>query len=511
MLVTLPFVLLLLDYWPLKRPLKINLITEKIPFFILSILSSVVTSRVQTVISLEKLPPSVRIGNSILSYVCYIAKTVWPQNLAPFYPYTEGKLQGEGIVAAGLALIILSILVLKLRRRHPAIEIGWFWYLGTLVPVIGIVQVGGQTMADRYTYIPSIGLFMMIAWGVTGLAERLRRRQIFLTVSSTAILLAFGIVTSIQLSYWKNSEKLFRRAVDVTRNNYIMHNNLGNVLTMQGKTDEAIQHLTEALRIKPYYTDAHNNMGLALEEQGKSEEAIKHFEKALRIRPQDAKAHNNLGNVLLQQGKNEEAIQHFLEALRADPDYANVHFNLGNALLALGKIDEAIHHYSESLRITPQNAEAYNNLGTLMVSQKKFEEAVRYYNQALQIQPDYAEAHGNLGFALAELGKTEEALQHYKQALSLKPDYAEVYNNMGNAFFKMEKLEEAIMHYNDAVRFRPDYVEAYVNLGNAFLKSGRLKEAIQHYQEALRIRPDFMPASHNLEIALKQTQTKDQT
>jgi tetratricopeptide (TPR) repeat protein len=384
-LVTLPFVLLLLDFWPLGRTgmapnpaggwalagdgwtTVVRLVREKLPLLALAVASSIVTfvihRRGGAVITLGAKPLNLRVANALISYVTYIGKMLWPAHLAVFYPYAQSLPVGW-VAGAFLVLMGISIAVIRAAPRRPYLLVGWLWYLGTLVPVIGLIQVGDQAMADRYTYIPLIGLFIVVAWGVPELLGRwpLRIRRIALPAAAGVVILACAIAARAQAQYWEDSTTLWTHALAVTSRNNIAHNNLGVSLAEQGKLDEAIAHYSEALRIKPDYANAHNNLGAALADRGKPDEAIAHYSEALRIRPDYADAHLNIGVSLAEQGKLDEAIAHFTEALRIKPDSAKAHNDLGVALASQGKLDEAIAHFTEALRIKPDYADAQKNL-----------------------------------------------------------------------------------------------------------------------------------------------------
>ncbi|MCK4786001.1 MAG: tetratricopeptide repeat protein [Desulfobacteraceae bacterium] len=423
MLVTLPFVLLLLDYWPLKRlqfgQLRgdsntqqrlsvLTLIWEKTPLFALTAASSIVTFLVQqsggAVGSFTAYPLNVRIANALVSYVSYIGKMIWPYHLAVLYPHPR---MFPWLLVAGACLLIVFIffLVIVAVKRHPWFAVGWLWYIGTLMPVIGLVQIGSQAMADRYTYIPLIGIFIIIAWGFPELVSRWRYRKIGLSTIVVACLSAIMVTTCLQVRYWRNSITLFEHTLNVTANNYVAHSNLGIALFFQGKRDEAMVHFHKALHINPGFADARTNLGIVLANKGRMTEAISHFSEVLRINPDSYEAHNNLGVALERQGNTAEAVKHYSEALRINPDFDEAHNNLGAALASQGKLDEAIDHYSEALRINPRFAKVHNNLGIALIRKGKLEEAVFHFRDALRIKPDYANAHNNLERALALLRK----------------------------------------------------------------------------------------------------------
>lgn len=390
MLVTLPFVLLLLDYWPLrrfqfghsgdditnsqKRSPVFLLVREKIPFFVLSIVVSIVTLFAQqsgsAIGSLEKFPFTVRIANAFVSYVIYIIKMIWPTHLAAFYPY-HGKLPWWQVAGACVLLVFISYQSIRLAKQKPWFAVGWLWYVGTLIPVIGLVQVGFQAMADRYTYVPLIGLFLIVAWGISELMEGFRHKSLILITIIPLLFSIMMIVTWVQVGYWNNSTTLFKHALNVTKNNYMAHNAFGNALTMEGKVDEAVFHYSEALRIKPFYAKAHYNKGHALATLGRQEEAIDHFKRALQIKYDYAEAHDYLGYVLTRQGKEEEAIDHFRKAIQIKPDYAEAHNYLGHVLAKQGKYKEAIDHFHKALEIEPNYTQALINLKNTLANYEK--------------------------------------------------------------------------------------------------------------------------------------------
>jgi tetratricopeptide (TPR) repeat protein len=427
MLVSLPLVLLMLDYWPMGRLQVVGyrlqglsrLIIEKLPLFALSAASCVVTfiAQKKAVVALDTHPLGVRAANAVVAYAEYLVKMVWPSGLAVHYPFV-GDLAAWRVVCAVLALVGASVLALRIGSKAPDrryLAAGWLWYLVTLVPVIGLVQVGGQSMADRYTYIPLIGIFIVIAWGVPDLAARLSRASMAipaLGVSAAVVVLALSACSSRQAGYWKDSLTLWDHAIRVTQNNASAQNHMGLALDKEGRLDEAVVHYSEALRIKPDFAEGHYNLGLALGKQGRLDEAAAQYSEALRIKPDYALAHNNLGLTLASQGRLDEAVAQYYEALRIEPDCAEAHCNLGMAFGTRGKLREAIGQFSEALRINPNCVEAHNNLGVALSSQGEMDEAVAQYSEALRIKPDHADAHKNLARALYFRGDYIGAWDH---------------------------------------------------------------------------------------------------
>ena len=526
MLVTLPCVLLLLDYWPLGRfrlsqasddilattqaskeqgGRSLRLFLEKIPFFALAAASSVVTFLAQRsggALTVDIYPLKIRIANALVSYVSYMGKMIWPRGLVVFYLHPGKNLPGWHAVGAGLLLVCLSLVVMRAARRHPYLAVGWLWYLGTLVPVIGLVQVGMQAMADRYTYVPLIGLLIICVWGVFDLVKGWRHGKVFLALSAGLLLLALTTCTWLQVRHWKNSATLFQHALTMNAEHYVAHNNLGAALIEQGKIEEGISHYTKALEINPNYWLAHSNLGGYLVGQGKVEDAMHHCSEAVRLNPNSSEAHNNLGLALALQGRFEEATTHYSEALRLKPEYSHAHRNLGLALERLGRLEEASTHYAEAVRFKPDFVQAHLDLATVLAEQGNFAAATAQYQKALEIKPDDAGIHNNFATFLAQHGKADRAIAHYFRALEIRPDFAEVYSNLGNVYKQQGKIDQAIAHYSKALEIKPNQVEAHNNLGVLLAKRGRLKEATNHYSEALRLNPDSAETHNNLGVAL---------
>lgn len=395
MLVTLPFVLLLLDYWPLERMRITNhrediglddanannipqkpigyLILEKVPFLIFSIISSVITfmdkSKLGVFTTVENLSLSRKIGNAIVSYVIYIDKMIWPSRLAVFYPHPGNSLSMTKVVLSGALLLLISFLI-YIARKRKYLTVGWLWYLGVLVPVIGFIQTGSHAWADRFSYIPSIGLFIIVAWGAKELFAKLPYRKVASAALAAAVLLACAICTRFQVQYWRNNTTLFEHAIKVTKNNYVAHCTLAELLLYEGKTQQAIEHFTEALRAKPDFLSALNNLGYALAKQGKYSEAEGYYRKALQIKPDFVEAHSNLANALAHQGKFDEAILHWMEMIRLDPNNPATHTNIAAVLARQGKFDEAIKHLTEALKIDPNNVKAREGLSLVLATQR---------------------------------------------------------------------------------------------------------------------------------------------
>jgi protein O-mannosyl-transferase len=403
MIVTFPFTLLLLDYWPMGRLTSWKtfprLVFEKMPLFILAAIVGIVTFlsslHGDVTISIDKLPMGDRLANAGISYAKYLVKMFWPQNLVVFYPY-KTEFSSFQISAAFLLLSVISCLAIFFAHKYRYVLAGWLWYLGTLVPVIGLIQVGKQAMADRYAYVPMIGLFIIIAWGIPDLLRGWPRRKIIFVVSSAAVISSLMICTVLQVRYWRNGVTLFEHALRADDMNSRAHYNLGIALTDMGKFKEAVYHFTYAMRLEPEYAGPYGYMGIALTGQGKTDEAIVYYEKALKIKQDDETTHNNLGAALAGKGKFDEAIVHFREALRIRPDYLHANRNMAGALAKLGKMEESIGYYEKALKLDSANAVTHNNLGLALADVGRDQEAIVHFQEALKINPNYEDAINNL-------------------------------------------------------------------------------------------------------------------
>ncbi|NTW57717.1 MAG: tetratricopeptide repeat protein [Nitrospirae bacterium] len=421
MLVTLPLVLLLLDYWPLgrlqfgetgtlarqdpahagQRHLTWRLLWEKTPFFALAAVSSIVTLHAQqkAVASVEFVPVVFRVINALWSYVLYLGKMLWPLNLAAMYPLSTTLTMTQGL-SAGLLIAGISLFVMRSAKRHPYLFVGWLWYLITLVPVIGLVQVGRQAMADRYTYLPLIGPFMMLAWGMGAVAGEIRFRRIAISSAGGLMLVALVILTWFQIRTWKDSFTLFNHAIEAVDRNYIAHETMGRMLTGTGRLDEAQHHYATALRIAPNDERSLIGMGNVLIEQGKIDEGIYYTQMALRLRPNSHYGHFNMGYALLKQGREQDALDQYAEGLRSDPENAGIHHIVGVILGAQGKLNESIEHFQKALRIQPDNADAHYGLGIALMRRGNVDESSGHFAEALRLKPDFPEARLSLDQAM---------------------------------------------------------------------------------------------------------------
>jgi tetratricopeptide (TPR) repeat protein len=551
MLVTWPVVFLLLDYWPLgrwKAGREWPLVMEKVPFLLLVLASSVVTFLVQqqggAVVPMENLPLEMRASNAVISYCRYVGKLVWPAHLAVFYPYPADYWPAHYILLALVFLTSVSAVAFGCRHRQPFLLVGWVWFIVTLVPVIGLVQVGEQALADRYAYIPSVGIFILVIWAAEGLARHGRKLGTLIWVSGSVAVMACLVLTRLQLGYWQSSETLFQHTLAVTKNNSKAHNGLGIVLAREGRTAAALEQYHEALRIQPNFADAHYDLGRTLMLAGQTDAAVSEYQEAVRLKPGYPLAHENLGLIAVQQGRNDDARVHFEEALRLHPDEPIFHNNFGKLLGNEHQMAAAIQQFEEALRLNPKDADACYNLGDVLDQEGQTAAAVKQFQDALRIRPDFATAHyrlgrifasegqidaaigqfqdvlrldpdygavhDNLGLALASKGWTAAAMSQFQQALQLDPKNAILHDNLGNVLARTGRNDEAMGQFREALRLQPDYAKAHDNLGVELAKEGHNDEAISEFQEAVRLTPDYVKAHDDLGFVLGREKRTDE-
>jgi protein O-mannosyl-transferase len=523
-LVTVPLVLLLLDYWPLKRFAGQSstrwLILEKIPLFALSAAGTGATlwAHEKSIIYIERLPFMWRVGNGLVTCLIYIKQMVWPVRLAVFYPHPGVTLPVWEIVLAIVVLLLTTAGAITLRRKRPYFYTGWLWYLLMLLPVIGLIQVGSQGHADRYTYLSQIGLYILLAWAVTdicrasvsdanrkgtafrsrngcgataGLSNALQRRILGGTAGVAIILLAW--CARVQASCWRDGETLWSRAIAVTSGNFVAYAGLGQFQLDHGRLDEAINQLQSALNIDPKYPIARTNLGIALTRKGRIDEAIAHLQTVLEDYPNDAKAHYNLGIALLKKGDSQSAIAAFEKALSIQSPYPSAHYSLGMVLDDSGRIDEAIAHYNEAVQEDPHFAEAYYLLGNDLFRRSRLDDAIAAYERALQSHPAYPEVENNIGLALLNDGRPGEAIAHWENAVANEPDFVPALNNL--AWVLAAFPEASIRNGDKALRLadRANQLSGSKDpavlrtLAAAYAENGRFTEATATAESGLQL------------------------
>jgi len=389
--------------------------------------------------SLERLPLHWRLANAALSYVLYLWKTAWPFDLSVFYPHPALAASGPpgwfpvAAVSAALLLAAASVLAVREWLRRPYVLVGWFWYLGALFPTIGLVQVGAQSMADRYTYLPSIGLFIVVVWAGAECGDRLRLSRRTLALASALVLLFWAGATTVQARVWRDSQTLFEHAVRVTRDNYVMHNNLGNAYARKGDLERGAFHLGESLRIKPDYARAHNNLGVVWERGSNWREAARSYERATELDPRYAAAFHNLGNARQLLGDFEGAISAYERAIEVDARHAGALGQLGALLAQTGDFARAQTQLERALRLDPGDPASRNNLGVVLRERGDLPAARTQFVEAVRLAPAYAEAYNNLGIVHAMQGDVAGAAEHFAKALELDPANAAARDNLERA------------------------------------------------------------------------------
>jgi tetratricopeptide (TPR) repeat protein len=542
MAVSLPFAMLAIDYFRLRRHERFawgRLLWEKAVLIAVAVAVGVATmitkSQIGQLIPLAAVPLSQRVLLMFESLTFYPLKLVWPARLSPHYPTPLGlSLDQRPVLASVLSVVIITAVAVVERRRMPMLTAAWGAYLAFILPVSGLMPTDSQIIvAQRYAYVAMLPLLLLAG----GAGVWVTRRST--TVARVALvgllageLCVFAVRSRRLTPVWRNDEteeravlaefpdtevtnrelallllsqgrasealKYAQRDVEIAPELSYSHMTLGSVLGRLGRLQDAIGQHEQALRLNPDFANAHYSFGVAMFELGKVPEAAEHYELALRIKPDFADAHYSLGVAMFELGKVPEAVEHFEQAVQIKPDFADAHYNLGNALLEVGRLQEAIGQYEQAVRIKPDFAEAHNNLGHALLQAGRPHDAIRCYEQALRITPDSAFVHYNLGNALSQAGQAKEAIGEYEQALRIKPDYVEAHDNLGCVLLQAGKPEEAIKHLHEALRLQPNTTEAHYNLGNVLLQLGRVEEAIEQFEQALKLQPDFAPARNAL-------------
>jgi tetratricopeptide (TPR) repeat protein len=479
MAITLPVALLLLDLWPLRRferERPVSLVIEKLPLVALAIGSATVTYLAQAgggaISGVDQIPVLDRLSNALASYFIYLLKFAWPSNLAVFYPYPDSP--QWALAAAGiLTLAGFTTIAIRQFRARPYLTVGWLWYSITLIPVIGLVQVGLQAYADRYMYLPMIGLLIAIAWSLRDWFERRGWNQKALAASAAIVCVTWSIVTYVDLDYWRNSVTLFEHTIQATDRNFIAYNNLGNAYADQGRSADALSNFQNAAAIRPQAPDIQENLGVALTALGRAEEAQPHLEQAIRIDPNFTRAHIHLALALMRQGKIADATNHYVTALQHEPDNPEAHYGLGGILAQQGRMKEALPH---------------------------FQEGIRYLLGKITANPDSVEDRYNLGTIYGMMGRASDAIAQFSEVIRLRPDDAGARFNLGTALMSQNREREAADQFAMVVRLRPGYANGHLSLARSLASMGRVDEAASEYKETLRLDPNSVEARDRLRL-----------
>ncbi len=476
MLVTLPCLLLLLDYWPLQRVRRFrldglgeslrSLLIEKIPFVLMSAGSCIVTMMVQSgagaVATTQSFPMEVRINNAIVAVVAYLQKLFWPVELCPFYPY-EMELPSSVVFLAGGVIASVSFICWRLRKTSPFLIVGWLWYVGLLVPVIGIVQVGSQSMADRYTYLPTIGVVLAVAWAIRQVALRIRWSRVLLTVAAALLLGLLSKFSLHQVLLWRDSETLFYHSLSVTKKNAIAHESVALILAERGANKQAAWHFSEAVRIWPSFSDAYSDFGLALSLQGKFQEALVYSKKAVELNPSSERMQYNLARLYARMGSNDMARIEFRHFLKAFPDSRLGTLSLAELLLATGEVKQAVGLLSDFLKNQSPSDEVLLALSHALLADNRTDEAMLAVRRALVLNPKNANSHYQSGTLLLKAGKPAEAVTELEVALKITPAI-EHHLALAEAYSLLNNNARAIAHYEQSLNFNPDVPATLNNL-----------------------------------------------
>ena len=516
MVVTLPCALLLLDYWPLRRfEIKISsrrraaskeekkksrniisvlpsLIQEKIPLFVLSAVFSALTVVTQkeagAVQELHRLPFMARISNALVSYVKYIGKFVIPDKLGIVYPHPGSLIPLWQPLAAGVFLVTVTAFVIQMSVRKSGYCLtGWLWYLGTLFPVIGLVQAGVQSMADRFCYVPIIGLCVMVAWGIPDIVARWRYSKKVLVVLSVLVLLILGVRSWFQIGKWKNSYTIFKHTLSVTENNFLVHTALGGFLMQQDYFELAIEQYKISLKICPYQPEVYYSLGMAYSRKGMTNEAEAQCRMVLEDKPEFVLGYIGLGKMLYEQDRFKEAQREFEKALQVDENCTLAHLGLGKIFYSQGKLDEAIDIFKKALKIEPNLYFIRASLGYVLYEKGYHNEAIEELHAASRGCPDDPDLFFNLGKVMKAVGRLDDAIESFRQALILKEEDAEINAALGTVLAMKRRIEEAIEFLEQAVRLDPELAEARYNLGLALELAARYPEAVLHFEKILTL------------------------
>jgi tetratricopeptide (TPR) repeat protein len=499
MLVTLPCLLLLLDFWPLNRFQKTQvprraapfilhpssfILFEKLPFFALSLLSSVITLVAQrhAVVPVAAFPPGQRIANAVAAVADYVTSMAWPAHLAVFYPYVPRP--AWQVLCSAVLVAVLSWLVLRSVARWPWLLTGWLWFLVTLTPVIGLIQVGSQAMADRYSYVPLIGLFIAISWGVAAWAQNQAWRRLAVGLAAALLLGACLGRTRVQVRYWQDSESLFSHAWSITGDNSITCSCLGFGYLQKNQLDQALVHFRTAARLDPDIPQTHGNLALALLKKGDVKESMAESAAALRLNPDYPPALAYLGRALFLQGQTTQAVQLLTRSLQSLPYEPSTHADLADALAQLGQSDEAIAHYAQALSLQ-RSVQSENGLAQVLARQGHLRLAMLHWQAALHIDPRFVEAHVFLGDAFAADNQPDQAITHLQEALRLQPDLPDARLKLARLLFGRQRTGEALQEYRELLRPSPDSFEPLNNL--AWILATHPDPKLRNGAEAVRL------------------------
>jgi len=512
MAVTLPVIMMLLDYWPLKRfdqKQKNDLswqFREKAPFFILSFIFIMITifAQYNKHIKIAQYPLDSRLKNAAVSFMTYLEKTFWPVDLAAFYPFADQLPAGQ-ILASVMLFLMISLLVIMVRKRFPFILVGWLWYVITIIPVLDIFRSALRSMSDNYMYLPSVGIFIMLAWGVPSFFPREETGKKIFLPAGLLFLAILTILSWRQCGYWHNSLDLWNHALKVTKNNWLAFNQRGLYYSETGRHQQALENYNEAIRIKPDYAYAYNNRGNTHLQLVQYQKAIQDFNKAIEVYPFYLEAFNNRGNAYASLGQYQQALKDYDQAISIKPDYAKAYHNRGITYgIRLGQYQRGLDDLNEAVRLQDNYTDAYLSLGMIHFNQgnkelgcadfkkacdlgncsylRKFQNNKECRDTELrQMDGKYFNKKGSEYF---KQGQHLMAIEYFNKAISLKKDYADAYHNRGAAYVEIEKYNRAIEDYNESIRLKPGHADSYNNRGIVYMLKNERESGCRDFQEA---------------------------
>jgi tetratricopeptide (TPR) repeat protein len=498
MAVTLPVVMILLDYWQLNRieqPLKNNNYTggtimrqlkEKTPFFILSAIAVIVALYNPDVTAGKLIPIGDRAANALVTFVIYLEKTFLPYHMAVYYPFPS-RIPVWQVIGAALLIALISVSVMVMVKRLPYLFVGWFWYVITIAPVIGMIQVSVSApyaMADRYHYLPSIGLAVILAWGIPALIQREDIQKRILIPAGIIVIAVLAVLAWIQCGYWKNSTALWNHALKVTKDNYIAYGNSGVVLTEQGKYEEALKYFNEAIRIKPDYDILFINRGAVYAELGRYQQAFDDFNKALLLKSHNVNFYKIRGSVFYKLGRYENAVQDFTRAIYLGPDRFDLYYLRGNAFFEIGRYQQALSDYNRAIGIYPQSTDTLNRRGTIHLKYSRYEQALHDFDRVIDLNPGYYKAYNNRANVYARTGRYPLAMEDLNSALRLEPKYVSARYNRAILLAGTGEFQKAVEDFSQVIKDKPDDVGSYNGRASVYLNTGQIEAGCMDARKA---------------------------
>jgi protein O-mannosyl-transferase len=536
-LVILPCVFFLMDIWPLRRVSVITISTEtghnkqngawlkclknfnhiyflfieKIPLFALSLFWSYIASlsmkRIGASIPLEAVPMSLRAANAIVSYSKYLLKMLWPFDLGIYYPFPQTMPPLWQIFFSGLFVLFISFLAVTSINKRPWITVGWFWYLGTLFPAIGIMQNGlWPELADRWTYIPSIGIYIIIVWELNKLRYTFSTNKQIFNFAYIVFIVLFATLTYNQCYYWRDNISLFQRTAEVTTNNYVALENSAAALIAQNKPDEALKYLKKSIEIRPDNIIALNMLGDLYYNRAEYEKALVQYKKIIEIVPKSSKTYVSLGSIAYKKGEQTQSLNYYRKAIKFDPRNYNAYHDIGVIFSSQGDIKRAILYFRMAIALRSDLPEFHNSIGSAYEKNNDLNHAITHFQKALSLKHDYVDAHNNLGSALLKKKKIHQAFLHFSKAFEIEKENSKTLYNMGMALYELGNLQEAIKYYDDSIRLDPNFAEAYNNLGIIKYKEGNIIKAVELFKKAIEIMPDNKNFMQNYNVVVSKVE-----